>query len=137
MTHLISNFYAALHRLETVENARRGEAMKDFLKPALVMGGMLVLAVSVRVAAFVHLPSETEAATDSAPIAAAAADRGCAVRQVKMPCFQHANPEGAAMAPVPLQSGPAAAETIASQDLRCATQQVKFPCLRHKEDPRS
>jgi hypothetical protein len=136
MTHLIPHFYATLHRLKAVENARRGAAMKDFLKPALVMGGMLILAVSVRVAAFVHQSGVNAPATEAAPIAATAADGGCAVRQVKMPCFQHANPEAAPMAPVPLQSGPASAETIASQGLRSAAQQAKFPCLQHK-NPRS
>ena len=108
--------------------------MKDFLKTTLVLGSILALGLSVRVAAFVHMHGDTAAVTDPAPIAAA--DRGCAVRQVKMPCFRHAKPEGGAMASVPLQSGPAGAETITSQDVRCAVQQVKFPCLQHT-DPRS
>jgi len=108
--------------------------MKDFLKATLVLGSMLALVLGARVAIYAHLHADTAAVTDPAPIAAA--DRGCAVRQVKMPCFQNANPEGGAMAPVPRQSGSAGAETIASQDMRCAVQQVKFPCLQHT-DPRS
>jgi len=102
--------------------------MKDFLKATAVLGGMLALVISARVAIYAHLHADTAAVTDPAPIAAA--DRGCAVRQVKMPCLRHANPERGAMVSAPLQTGSAGAETIASQDTRCAVQQVKFPCLQ-------
>jgi hypothetical protein len=108
--------------------------MKDFLKGALMMGGMLALVLVVRIAAFVPLHIETAAATDPAPNAAAGS--GCGVMAVKMPCFREASPEHRDKASAPLQRGPADAATIASQDLRCAAQQAKFPCLHHK-DPRS
>ena len=108
--------------------------MKDFVKGALLLGGLLALILGARVALFVPLHSEATAVTDPAPIAAT--DGGCAVRQVKMPCFRQANPEGRAMAPAPRQSESAGAETIAAQDARCAVQQVKFPCLQ-PTDPRS
>ena len=105
--------------------------MKDFLKTSMVLVALLALFMGVRIALFAPLHREMLAATVPAPIAAA--DRGCAVRQVKMPCFQHANPEGGVVAPVPLQSAPAGAETIATKDMRCATQQAKFPCLQHTD----
>ena len=108
--------------------------MKDFLKAALVIGVMLALVVIGRVAIVARQFNQPMAVQDPAPIAAA--DKGCAARQVKMPCLRHANPERGAMAPVPLRSGSAGAERIAAQDTRCAVQQVKFPCLQHT-DPRS
>jgi len=98
------------------------------------MGGMLPLILVVRVLAFVPLYHETMALKEAAPIAAA--DRGCGVMAVKMPCFRHTNPEGGAMASVSLQRGSAGAKTIAAQDARCTVQQVKFPCLQHT-GPRS
>jgi hypothetical protein len=134
MTHLIPNFYATLHRLNAVENAKRGEAMKDFLKTSMVLVALLALFMSLRFALFAPLHREMLAATVPAPIADA--EGGCAVRPVKMPCFRHANPEGGVVAAVPLQSGSADAATIATQDVRCAAQQAKFPCLHHKT-PRS
>jgi hypothetical protein len=134
MPYSLPYFYGRLLKVKTVENANRGEAMKDFLKGALVIAGMLALVVIARVAIVARQFNLPMAVKDPAPIAAV--DGGCAVRQVKMPCFRHANPEGGAMAPVPLQSGSAGAESIASQDMRCAVQQVKFPCLQHT-DPRS
>jgi hypothetical protein len=102
--------------------------MRDFVKATLVLGGLLALVLIARILAFGPLHSEATAVKDPAQIAAA--DRGCAVRQVKMPCFRHANPEGRAIAPAPRQSGSAGAEAIAAQDARCAVQQVKFPCLQ-------
>ena len=108
--------------------------MKDFLKTSMVLLTLLALFMGVRFAFFAPLHREILTATVPVPIAAA--DSGCAVRQVKMPCFRHANPERAAMAPAPLQSASAGTETIAVQDARCAAQQAKFPCLHHK-DPRS
>ena len=105
--------------------------MKDFLKTSMVLVALLALFMGVRFALFAPLHREMLAAPVPAPIAAA--DRDCAVRQVKMPCLRHVNPEGAALAPVPLQSGPAGTETIAVQDARCAVQQAKFPCLQHTD----
>lgn len=103
--------------------------MKDFFKVALLIVGMLVLVLSLRVAAFVHLHSDTTAVKDPAPIAAT--DGGCGVMAVKMPCFRHANPEGRAMASVSRQSGSVGAETNAAQDIRCAARQVKMPCFQN------
>ena len=60
--------------------------MKDFLKGALVIGGMLALVMGVRLAASWPLHHEAMAVTDPAPIAAA--DGGCSAQQVKMPCLQ-------------------------------------------------
>jgi hypothetical protein len=131
MPHSLPHFYGSLPKVKTVENVRRGEAMKDFLKGALLMIGVLALVLGVRFAAFFPLHGEAMAVKDPAPIAAA--DGGCAVRQVKMPCFRHANPEGGAMASVPLQSRSADSETIAAQDARCAVRQVKMPCFQHAD----
>jgi hypothetical protein len=89
MTHSLPYFYAGLLKVEAVESINRGEAMKDFLKGALLMIGVLALVLGVRFAAFVHLPNEAMAVKDPAPIAAA--DRGCTVQQMKMPCFQPAD----------------------------------------------
>ena len=108
--------------------------MKDILKAALVIAVMLALVVIGRVAIVARQFNQPMAVEDPAPIAAA--DRGCGVMAVKMPCLRHANPESRAMASLPLQSGPADAETIAARDTRCGVQQVKFPCLQHT-DPRS
>lgn len=108
--------------------------MRDFFKATLLLSSILALILIARVAAFVPLHSDVTAVKDPAPIAAA--DRGCAVRQVKMPCFRQANREGGAMATVPLQSAAAAAAdagTIAARDTRCAALQVKFPCLQHSD----
>jgi len=61
--------------------------MKDFLKAALVMGGMLALAMIVRVMVFVPLHSDIAAVKDPAPLATA--NGGCAAQQTKTPCLQH------------------------------------------------
>jgi hypothetical protein len=141
MPHSLPYFYGSLRKVKTVENLITGETMKDFLRATrnFLLGAMVVVAVlalfmGVRFALFVPLHNETIGAKDPALIAAA--DRGCGVMAVKMPCFRHAYPESRAMASVPLQSGSADAETIAAQDARCAVQQVKFPCLQ-PTDPRS
>ena len=108
--------------------------MKDFVKGAMLMGGVLGLVLLVRVLAFAPLQHETIAVKEAAPIAAA--DRGCGVMAVKMPCFRHASPEGGAMASAPRQSGSAGATdsgTIAAQDARCAVRQVKMPCFQHAD----
>jgi hypothetical protein len=131
MPHSLPHFYGDLIKVKAVENANEGVAMKDLLKAALLLGGMLTLILIARVTAFVPMHSEANAAQDPAPIATS--DSGCAVRQVKMPCFRHANPESRAMAPVRRESGPKDVETILSQDIRCAMQQVKFPCLQHTD----
>jgi hypothetical protein len=131
MPYSLPHFYGGLFKVETVESGIGGKAMKDFVKATLVMGGLLALAMTVRVAAFAHLPNPAMAVKDPAPIAAA--DKGCGVMAVKMPCFRHANPEGWAMASVPRQSGSADAAgsaTIAAHDTRCAVRQVKMPCLQ-------
>ena len=107
--------------------------MKDFVKATLVLGAMLALVLSARVAAFGYLHSEATAAKEPAPIAAAVS--GCAERHVKMPCLRHAAPEGPAMASVALQGGSAGTDpqTIAARDPRCAVRQVKMPCFQHTE----
>ena len=105
--------------------------MKDFVKATLVLGAMLALVLSARVAAFGYLHSETAAVTRPAPIAAA--DRGCGLMAVKFPCFRHASPEGRATASAPRQSGSAESQIIAAQDTRCAVRQVKMPCFQHTE----
>jgi len=105
--------------------------MKDFLKAAVALGVLLALGLSARVAAFAYMHNETMAMKDPAPIVAA--DKGCGVMAVKMPCFRQANPEGGAVASVPRQSGSAGATgsgTIAAKDTRCAVRQVKMPCLQ-------
>ena len=141
MPHSLPFFYGSLRKVKTVENVITGETMKDFLRATrnflqmvVVAIAVLALFIGIRFALFVPLHNETIGVKDPAPIAAS--DGGCAVRQVKMPCFRNANPEGGAMTSVPLQSVSAGAETIASQDMRCAVQQVKFPCLQ-PTDPRS
>ena len=63
--------------------------MKDFVKGALVLVAVLALVLGVRFAAYFPLHSEATAVKDLAPIAAA--DRGCAVEQAKMPCLQSAD----------------------------------------------
>ena len=105
--------------------------MKDFVKATLVLGAMLALVLSARVAAFGYLHSETAAVTRPAPIAAA--DRGCGLMAVKFPCFRHASPGGRATASAPRQSGSAESQTIAAQNTRCAVRQVKMPCFQHTE----
>ena len=105
--------------------------MKDFVKATLVLGAMLALVLGARVAAFGYLHSEAAAVKEPAQIAAA--DRGCAERHVKMPCFRSANPEGLAVASVPRESGSAETRTIAGEDPRCALRQVKMPCFQHTE----
>ena len=105
--------------------------MKDLLKMAMVAVALLALFMVVRIALFVPLHHEMLGARETAPIEAT--DRDCAVRQVKMPCFRHANPEVQAMASVPLQSGAADAETIAARDTHCAARQVKFPCFQNTD----
>jgi cytochrome bd-type quinol oxidase subunit 1 len=87
MPHSLPYFYAGLLKVKAVEIVNRGEAMKDFVKGALVLGAVLALVSGVRFAVFGHLHSEAMSVKDPAPIAAA--DRGCAVRQVKFPCLQH------------------------------------------------
>jgi hypothetical protein len=129
MSHLIPDFYATLHRLKAVENARRSAAMKDFVKATLVLGAMLALVLSARVAAFAYLHSETAAVTRPAPIAAA--NGGCGETAVKFPCLRQAAPEGRATASAPRQSGSAESQTIAAPDTRCAVRQVKMPCFQH------
>ena len=131
MTHSLPYFYGSLLKVETVENVRRGEAMKDFLKWALLTGSVLALVLGVRVAVFLPEHLETVTVTDPTPIAAA--DGGCAVTAVKMHCLRNANPEVQAMASVPRQSGAAGAadsESIAAQTMRCAARQVKIPCVQ-------
>ena len=108
--------------------------MKDFVKATLVLGAMLALVLSARVAAFGYLHSETAAVTRPAPIAAA--DRGCGLMAVKFPCFRHASPEGRTTASAPRQTGSAGTanpQTIAGQNTRCAVRQVKMPCFQHTE----
>ena len=96
--------------------------MKDFFKAALLMVGLLVLGMTVRVAAFVHLNNEALVAEN--PVALAATDGGCAVMDVKMPCFRRGSPEGGA----PSRSEDS--ETFVPQDPRCAARAVKMPCLQ-------
>jgi cytochrome bd-type quinol oxidase subunit 1 len=122
MAHSLPRFYAALPTVKAVEYAKRGDAMKDFFKAALWMAGLLALVIGVRVAAFVNL--HHEALGTENPAAMAAMDGGCAVTDVKMPCFRKANPETAA----PRQS--ADLGTVVPQDPRCAARAVKMPCLQ-------
>ena len=89
MTHSLPHFYGSLLKVKTVEIAIRGEAMKDFVKGALVIVAVLALVLGVRFAAFFPLHSEATAVKNPAPVAAA--DRGCAVEQAKMPCLQSAD----------------------------------------------
>jgi len=105
--------------------------MKDFLQTAMVAIAALALFIGVRVAYFLPLHNEVIGMKDAAPIAAA--DSGCGVMAVKMPCFRHANPEGQTTASVPVQSSPADAETMAARDTRCAARQVKFPCFQNTD----
>jgi hypothetical protein len=90
MPHSLPYFYGSLRKVKTVENVNRGEAMKDFLKGALLMIGVLALILGVRFAAFFSIHHEAMAVKDPAPITAA--DRGCTVQQAKMPCLQHTDP---------------------------------------------
>jgi hypothetical protein len=64
--------------------------MKDFLRAALVLGVLLALGLSARVAAYAYLHGDATLVAGPTPIAAA--DRGCAVQQVKFPCLQHTDP---------------------------------------------
>jgi len=87
MTHSLPFFYGNLPKVESVEILGTGATMKDFLKAALVLGMVLALGLSARVAAYAYLHSD---ATDAKrPTSVAAADSGCAARQVKFPCLQH------------------------------------------------
>jgi hypothetical protein len=74
MTHSLPYFYGSLRKVKIVENVITGEAMKDFIKGAVLTVGVLALVLGARFAAFVHLPSEAMAVKDPAPVAAA--DRG-------------------------------------------------------------
>jgi hypothetical protein len=131
MSYSLPLFYAGLLRVKTVDSVIGGDAMKDFLQGAAVIVTLLALFMGVRIALFVPLHNEMIGVKDPAPIAAA--DGGCGVMQVKMPCFRHAKLETAS---VPRQSGSAGsagAETVTARDTRCAEQQVKFPCLQHTD----
>jgi hypothetical protein len=87
MPDSLPHFYGSLLKVKTVENAIGGEAMKEFVKGALLLAGVLVLVLGVRFAAFFPLHSEATAVMDPAPIAAA--DGSCAMTAAKMPCLQH------------------------------------------------
>jgi hypothetical protein len=123
MAHSLPHFYEGLPTVKAVEYVKRGNAMKDFFKAALLMVGLLVLGMTVRVAAFVHLNNEALVAEN--PAAVAVADGGCAVRDVKMSCFRSANQEAGA----PRQSAESDA-TVVPQDPRCAARAIKMPCLQ-------
>ena len=71
MPHSLPYFYGSLLKVKTVENVNKGEAMKDFVKGALVVVAVLALVLAVRVAFFTHLHSDTAAAKDTAPFTAA------------------------------------------------------------------
>ena len=72
MPHSLPYFYGSLLKVKTVENVNKGEAMKDFVKGALVIIAVLALVLAVRVAFFTHLlHSDTAAAKDTAPFTAA------------------------------------------------------------------
>jgi hypothetical protein len=71
MAHSLPYFYGSLPKVKTVENVRRGEAMKDFLKGALMTVVALALVLGIRFAAFVHLPNEAMAVNDPVPVATA------------------------------------------------------------------
>jgi hypothetical protein len=86
MPHSLPYFYGSLLKVKTVENVNRGEAMKDFVKGALLIVAVLALFMGIRFALFMPLHNETMGVKDRAPIAAA--DGGCAAAQVKIPCFQ-------------------------------------------------
>jgi hypothetical protein len=74
MPYSLPYFYGSLRKVKTVENARRGVAMKEFLKGALLTVVVLALVLGIRFAAFFPRHSEAMAMKDPAPIAAA--DRG-------------------------------------------------------------
>jgi hypothetical protein len=134
MAHSLPYFYGSLRKVKTVESAIGGEAMKDFLKWALLTGSVLALVLGVRVAVFLPQHLETVSVKDPAPIAAA--DGGCAVTAVKMHCSRDANPESQAMASGPRQGGSARADdsqTIEEQNMRCAARQVRIPCLQQTD----
>jgi hypothetical protein len=111
-----------LPRMNAVECAKGGNAMKDFLKAVLAMGSLLTLVLGVRVAAFFHIP-DTALATQDSPVVAST-DGGCAVMNVKMPCFRQAKSAADALR----QS--VDSETFVPQDPRCATRAIKMPCLQ-------
>jgi hypothetical protein len=134
MPHFLPHFYGSLHTVKAVEYVKRGGAMKEFIKGALLTAGVLALAMGVRIAAFVPLHGQNAAVAAESPVAAA--DTGCAVRQVKMPCFRQAGPESQDVPPVQRHGEPAEAAvpgTIAAQDARCAARQVKMPCFQHSD----
>jgi hypothetical protein len=87
MTNSLLHFYGSLPRVKTVENVKKGGAMKDFLKVMTVAIPMLALFIGVRFAAFMPLHNETMAVTVPAPTAVV--NGGCATQQVKTPCSQH------------------------------------------------
>jgi hypothetical protein len=86
MTHSLPYFYGNLSRVKTVESVNRGEAMKDFIKGALLIISVLALVLAARVALFLPLHHAAMSVTNPAPIAAA--HRVCAAMAVEMPCFQ-------------------------------------------------
>jgi len=71
MAHSLPYFYDSLLKVKTVENVNKGEAMKDFIKGALVIVAVLALFMGIRFALFMPLHNEIMGVNDAAPFAAA------------------------------------------------------------------